>query len=266
MPWEAQLELDLRHEDGRTRLVRRAHRGPLVVQRAFHPEDGACHLYLVHPPGGLVSGDRLRLDLRAQAGAHALVTTPGATRFYRARQGEAARLVQRLTVEDARLEWLPQETLVFDGAHAHATTRVTLGADARFIGWEILCLGRPASGEVFAKGELRQDFELWRGDEPLLLDRLRLAPGAAAQAPWGLAGHCVLGTLMAWPVTPADVDAVRATDPAGLLACTTVDGALLVRTLADQGETARHRLHRVWQVLRPRLLACDAHPPRIWAT
>jgi urease accessory protein len=266
MSWEAALDLELRHQEGRTRLVRRSHRGPLVVQRPFHPEGEVCHLYLVHPPGGLVSGDHLRLDVHAHAGAHALLTTPAATKFYRAREHGTARLVQNLVVDDATLEWLPQETLVFDGARAHAATRVRLSAQARFIGWEVLCLGRPASEELWTQGELRQDFELWRDDEPLLLDRLRLRPGDAPAAPWGFDGQTALGTLMAWPAEVADLEAARATSPPGRIACTLVDGVLLVRTLATQGETARRRLHQVWQQIRPRLLGREAHPPRIWST
>jgi urease accessory protein len=275
--WEAELCLGLHGPDAgdavqsdgsrRTRLMHRSHRGPLVVQRPFYPEGEVCHLYIVHPPGGLVSGDHLTLRLQAQARAHALVTTPAATKFYRARAAAAARLVQILDVQDATLEWLPQETLIFDGAQAHASTRVVLrGAAARFIGWEVVCLGRPASGESFTRGRLHLDFELWRDDEPLLLDRLRLSPETAPQAAWGLGGHSVLGTLMAAPATAADAEAVRSLDDASLLACTVVDGALLVRTLAAQGEIARRRLQRVWQLLRPRLLGREALAPRIWST
>ena len=264
--WEAELRLALRHDGARTVLAQRAHRGPLVVQRPFYPEGDICHLYLVHPPGGIVSGDHLTLDLSARDGAHALVTTPAATKFYRAREGAAAHLVQRLDVAGATLEWLPQETLVFDGAQARCATHVVLGDDARFIGWEVLCLGRPASAEPFASGAVHQDFQLWRGNEPLLLDRLRLAPDAALGESWGFAGHAALGTLMAWPAAVADLDALKETAAADLLACTLVDGVLLVRTLAAQGEEVRTRLHGAWRLLRPRLLGRDVSAPRIWAT
>jgi urease accessory protein len=264
--WEAELRLGLRNDGTRTVLAQRSHRGPLVVQRPFYPEDAVCHLYIVHPPGGIVSEDHLTLSVSARDGAHALITTPAATKFYRARNAAAAHLVQQFEIENAILEWLPQETLIFDGAHACASTRVVLRDDARFIGWEVLCLGRPASDELFNTGFVRQNFELWRGDEPLLLDRLRLAPDEARQAAWGFAGHTALGTLMAWPATPADIEAVRAIDDEGLLACTLVDSALLVRSLAAQGETVRQRLQRVWQLLRPRLLGRPALAPRIWST
>lgn len=260
--WEADLRLGLRHDGRRTVLASRSHRGPLVVQRPFWPEGEVCHLYLVHPPGGIVSGDHLRLTLDVGRGAHGLVTTPAATKFYRARGDEPARLEQRLDVADARLEWLPQETIVFDGAEARAATRVNLSGNAGFIGWEILCLGRPASDERFTRGAVHQDFELWRDGQPVLLDALRLAPGDALQAPWGLAGHAALGTLVATPATAQLVDAIR--DPS--IACTLVDGVLMARTLAAQAETVRRRLHAAWRRLRPAILDREALAPRIWAT
>ena len=260
--WEAELRLGLRHDGTRTVLASRSHRGPLVVQRPFYPEGDVCHLYLVHPPGGIVSGDDLRLEITAGAGAHALVTTPAATKFYRARGNEPARLAQRLTVRDANLEWLPQETIVFDGAQARAATHVHLSPGARFIGWEILCLGRPASNERFTHGAVHQDFELWRDDRPVLLDHLRVRPEAGLDAPWSLAGHAALGTLLATPARAEDVEAVRDPD----IACTLVDGVLMARTLAAGAETVRRRLHGAWQRLRPAILSRAALAPRIWAT
>src|SRR5205085_6360717 len=87
--WQAELRLRFNCDapgplrPGRTRLVERQHRGPLVVQRPFYPEGDPCHVYLVHPPGGVVGGDALRIDATVDPGAHALITTPAATKFYR---------------------------------------------------------------------------------------------------------------------------------------------------------------------------------------
>ena len=263
--WDARLRLRLRGGGQRTVLVEREHRGPLVVQRPFYPEVDVCHLYIVHPPGGLVSGDRLTLAVDAQAEARVLLTTPAATKFYRARGAEAATLSQTLLVEGSQLEWLPQETIVFAGAHARACTRVELRGDAVFIGWEILCLGRPAAGEEFTSGSIHQDFELWADGAPRLIDRLRLVPGDALDAPWGFAGARALGSLLAWPAMPADLAAARdAGDDE--LACTLVDGVLVARSLAPQGETVRRRLESVWRTLRPRLLGRAPQAPRIWST
>src|SRR5262245_47867081 len=157
--WQARLELRFRAARDRTVLAERRHLGPLVVQRPFYPEGGICHVYLVHPPGGIVGGDALELQVQAEPGSHALITTSAATRFYRAGPHPHASLRQTLHVQDATLEWLPQETIVFDGARARSRTQVHLQGTSRFLGWEILCLGRPANAERFLHGDLHQDFE-----------------------------------------------------------------------------------------------------------
>ncbi|HTQ36479.1 MAG TPA: urease accessory protein UreD, partial [Steroidobacteraceae bacterium] len=208
--WQARLELGFRREGGRTILAHRRHMGPLVVQRPFHPEGPVCHVYLVHPPGGIVGGDSITLQVDVETHAHALLTTPAATRFYRAGPHPRATVHQLLAVRGA-LEWLPQETIVFEGARAHATTRVELAGDeARFLGWEVACLGRPACGEGFREGELLQDFLLYRDGQPLLLDRTRLAGDSPAlSAGWGLAGSRAMGTLLMYPAGGVDLAPLR---------------------------------------------------------
>src|SRR5262249_10650450 len=121
--WHAELALGFVRRSQRTVLASRRHRGPLTVQRAFYPEpDGVCHTYVLHPPAGIVGGDALSMSYDLGPGAHALITTPAATRFYFSRAIEAG-IRQRACVGDgATLEWLPQETLLFDGAHARFET------------------------------------------------------------------------------------------------------------------------------------------------
>ena len=118
-------------------------------------------MYLVHPPGGVVGGDELRIDVQVDAGAHALITTPAATKFYRC-DGRHSSQTQELRAAGATLEWLPQENIFYRGADVRTATRVHVDADSRFIGWEINCLGLPARGEHFDAGALRLDLELWR--------------------------------------------------------------------------------------------------------
>lgn len=266
--WAARLELTFRATGARTVLARRRHVGPLVVQRPFYPEGGICHVYLVHPPGGIVGGDQLTLQVEAEPGSHALITTPAATRFYRAGPHPRAQLRQVLQVREAALEWLPQETIVFDGARASSRTVVQLHGESRFIGWEILCLGRQANGESFDTGELAQDFLLYRDGEPLLLDRLRLQGASAALgADWGLQGRQSLGTLLMYPAGDVDLAGLRELKAVGVEAAfTCVQGVLLCRALAQQAEPIRQLFTRIWLHLRPALLAREAVAPRIWAT
>jgi urease accessory protein len=283
--WQAELQLRFAVTPPltATRLVKRQHRGPLVVQRPFHPEGDPCHVYVVHPPGGVVGGDELRIDVQVEPGAHALVTTPAATKFYRC-DGRLSSQVQELRVSDAALEWLPQENIFYRAALVRTATRVHLDARSRFIGWEIGCLGLPARGEAFDAGSLQLDFELWRerGDAavpalahrdrdravPVFIDRLRLSGSSPArEAGWGLAGGTAIGTLLATPATSAEVDAIRElVDTHPTAAVTLVDGVLVLRALAAQAEGIRHLFVAVWRVLRPGIMGREAALPRIWAT
>lgn len=275
MGWHAALELGFSEDGGATRLAYRAHRGPYLVQRPFLPEGPAlCHVYLLHPPGGLVGGDELRLDLRVGPAAQALITTPAATKVYRT-SGPTSRQAQSLSVgEGGALEWLPQEIIVYDGAAVTLETRVELAPGARFIGAETLCFGLPARGERFARGSCRQLFELSRAEQPLFIERGRFDGAAPVHgAAWGLAGATVSALLVAAPAPgPTVVEALRGRAgalPGPDLGAFTVlgDGQLLVgRYRGASAERARAFVQDGWTMLRPALLGRAAVAPRIWAT
>ena len=260
---------------GRTRLVERRHHGPLVVQRPFHPEGDPCHVYLVHPPGGVVGGDALRIDVQVDPRAHALITTPAATKFYRC-DGRVSSQTQELRAAGATLEWLPQENIFYRGGDVRTATRVHLDAQSKFIGWEINCLGLPARGEPFDAGALRLDLELWKDpgemttqmrDVPIFIDRLRLRGESPARgAQWGLAGQEAVGTLLATPATAAHVELTRELLHGHLAAVSLVDGVLVLRALAPQAEAVRHLFIAAWRALRPGVIGREAVNPRIWAT
>jgi urease accessory protein UreH len=169
-------------------------------------------VYVLHPPGGVVSGDQLRIRGSVEAGAHALITTPAANKLYRARDDRRASVHSTLQVgRGAVLEWLPQETIAFSGARAELSLRVDLEPEARFLGWEIVCLGRPAAGERFTSGALALTLELSRAGKPEYLERGSYEAGAPLlQAPWGLAGQPVVGTMLcATPGASAHVALAR---------------------------------------------------------
>lgn len=269
--WQARLELDFARRGERTVLARRRHLGPLAVQRPFYPDGpgGACHVYLLHPPGGVVGGDALDIVVNAGAGARALVTTPAAGKLYRS-AGACARLSQRLCVADgAQLDWLPQPTIAFAGVNARVSTRVDLAAGGRFIGWEIVCLGRADSGERYA-GQLHLGLELWREGAPLWVERARYDGDELLAAPHGLRGHPVSGTLLASPAPAADVlAAIRAAmDAHGavLTGASSVDEVLALRVLGPQAEAVQRALVDAWALLRPAIFDRPALAPRIWAT
>lgn len=272
--WAASLDLAFAPRDGVTRMTRCRHLGPLRVQRPFHPEGrrGACHTYLLHPPGGLVSGDALTITARVESGAHALLTTPAANKLYRAdRHGVAWRQHTRLEVADQGvLEWLPQETLAFDGSRGEQCTTIALGETSRCLGWEVMALGRPASALPFQSGRIEQRFHLTRNGRPLWLERQPLDPRHPRfVGRWGQGGASVQATL--WAVGLEDaagaVDALREGLPEGPHWAVTVrHGVLLLRYLGAERNEAWQLCCLAWSILRPRLLGQPAHTPRIWLT
>lgn len=271
LPWRAELDLEFALRGARTRLTAQRHCGPLLVQRPFHPEAGdVCHAYLIHPPAGIVGGDELNLAVTVQAGAQVLLTTPSATRFYRSTALVSQLAQQFMVADDATLEWLPQENLLFDAARARITTTVRLAPRARFIGWEILCLGRPACAEGFEHGTVDQRIALYRDGLPLLLERLRPPAGGALQSGGaGLRGHAACATLFATGADATHLDDARATLATlmqGLASATLLDDLLVCRLLAPHAAPLRTVCEKLWAALRPALLARDAHAPRIWST
>ena len=271
--WQANLLLRFaRAAGGRTILSERRHRGPLQVQRPFYPEaNGTCHVYILHPPGGVVGGDRLAIEAELAPGAQVLLTTPAAGKFYRSSEATAQQTQILRVAAGAALEWLPQETIVFKGAQVRSLTRVELTGDAGFIGWEILCLGRPAAGEIFERGVCRLSFEIWRDGLPLYLEQGHYKGGSELlQATWGLRGLPVTATLVCVTGITGLVERVRAA--AGELvadewfSASQLDGVLVCRYLGSSGERARRLFSRAWTILRPAVWDRMACPPQIWST
>ncbi len=266
--WIAQLDLAFSHRSDKTVLSHRSQRGPLTVQRAFYPEGDVCHLYILHPPGGVVGGDTLTINTTVHENASTLLTTPGATKFYRS-QGETAHQKQNLQLaEHASLEWLPQENIYFPGALARMSTRIDLAANARFIGWETHCLGLPANNESFTTGQLTLDFSLSREGVPILMERMSLN-STRLKAPTGLRGHPVMAMLVATPADNELLERARDTlsdEDSDLIAVTLIEDCLVVRYLGNSTAKCRKLFTQIWMVLRPTILERKACPPRIWAT
>jgi len=275
MPWHARLQLDYTLENART-VARFAHDGPLRVLQSLYPEGGAvCHNVLVHPPGGLVGGDVLDIAATLGPGAHGLVTTPGATRFYRS-EGELALQRTRLALaEGARLEWLPLEALCYNACQAENHLTLQLAPGAECMGWDVTALGLPHADQPFAAGRFVQHIEI----PGLWLERgvIDAADHRLLHGPLGLAGQRCLASLFFAAGVPlprarrdAALDAARALMDAHTLQATA--GAtspnpqvVVLRVLAPQVEPAMQLLRQVWAAWRSALWQMPAEPPRIWA-
>jgi urease accessory protein len=269
--WPARLALDFARSGDATVLARSSHSGPLRIQKALHPEGPrVCHAIVVHPPGGIAGGDTLSIDVDAGTGAHALLTTPGATRWYRTSGPGAQQTVHIAARAGSIVEWLPQEAIVFDGARGESHVVVTLAADSVFIGIDMLCLGRTASGERFATGTIATSTRVLREGQPLWIERGRIeGSDALLESPIGFAGQPVSATLLvaSTVVGMEHVDACRGHRPAiGYGAVTLLPGLLVARYLGPACEPGWAWLAQCWSQLRLALTGCAPAIPRIWRT
>jgi urease accessory protein len=281
--WRAGLSLNFIASDFCTKMVRPAHYGPLRVQRAFYPEDQSlCHVYILHPPGGVVAGDELRVDVNLEHDAHVLLTTPGANKLYRSDVGTAIVEQSFSVAAQASLEYFPQETIVFDGAKARLHTQIDLQEEASYIGWDILCFGRRRSDEVFRTGEIRSSLCVRISDKPVWIDKTDFTPHSNSNldillAPWGLGSMSVLGTLLATPIPDASnqvllssirdfLAGVTGLETQPVVTVTIVDGLLVCRYMGECSQEAKNIFITVWRLLRPLLLKREAKLPRIWST
>ncbi len=252
-------------------LSHRAHRGPLLVQKSLYPEGPAvCHHVILHPPGGIAGGDRLELNVKVEKGAAALLTTPGAGKWYRSKGPAAVQSLEFDVGSGGVLEWVPQETILFDAAVAHMDLRVALEQDAAFIGWELTCFGRTVAGETFRRGQYRPRTRISRNGALVWQEQGELTGGSPLfQSTVGLGGQPVCGTLMAAGpgLDGALLAACRSIQPAvGAGSATLLPGVLVARYLGPDGAAGRAYFVALWQVLRPALTGRTMMLPRIWAT
>lgn len=271
--WQARLAMDFERRGDSTILTRRVHSGPLRIQKALYPEGREiCHAIILHPPAGIVGGDRLTIEVDVKPGGHALLTTPGASKWYRSSGATAGQSVSLRVGAGATVEWLPQESIIFSGAQARMQTQVNLADGARFIGVETICFGRRASGETFDRGNLKLATDIHQQGRKLWRERGVIDGGSALlKSPIGLAGYSVCSTvLVAGATITAEVlIACRGvvTSEANAASGVTVMPQLLVgRYLGHSTEAAREWLVALWSIVRPVLTGYHAMPPRIWAT
>jgi urease accessory protein len=279
MTWNATLELDYTRRDSKT-VAHFRHNGPLRILQSLYPEgDAICHNVIVHPPGGLVGGDTLDIRINAETDAHGLITTPGATRFYRS-DGELA--LQRTTLSvkaGARIEWLPLEAICYSGCLAENRLSMAMAPGAELMGWDVTALGLPAAGKPFERGSFCQHIEL----SGVWLERARLlaTDTLLLNSPLGMAGHRCVATLFFVAGSKLErqrrqgaLDVARQVIEAHPL-CATAGATspdaqvVVVRVLSPVVEPAMALLRQVWLTWRNHFWQQASTPSsslRIWAT
>ena len=266
--WHAELELAYGRFADATRPVLRRHQGPLRVQKHLYAEGPqVCQHIIVHPPGGIAGGDRLNIRASVGAQAWAQLTSPGAAKWYRA-NGPAYQQIELQVAAGATLEWLPQETIIYAGAQAQLNTCIHLQGDARLCYWDMVALGRPASGERFDSGDFRSRLEILRDGQLLWHERQHImGDDGLLDSPIGLCGQPVFATLLITGEIDADLlEHCRELPSAVRGDLTQLPGLLVARCLASEALHARAWLIELWHLLRPALLGREAVSPRIWNT
>ncbi len=278
-PWQAELSLTFACQGDKTVLASNIHRGPLRVQKALYPESpNICHAVIVHPPAGIAGGDELTIDIALQANAHAVLCTPGASQWYKSSAETPATMAVRLTLaEHAKLDWLPQENILFNHSHAVLRTAIDLHANASAMGWDVSMLGRSAACETWQEASLSQDVVLTRGGHSLWIEHSQLGSHDALRSnSAALAGHSIVGTLWAVGVGASSdhAQAMAATLPYqnALKAGVTFlqdnhhsGGAVVLRVLGDDMQSVRAVMVAAWVYLRPLIHGVQAVPLRLWA-
>ncbi|MDM1277291.1 urease accessory protein UreD [Acinetobacter indicus] len=248
------------------------------MQKMLWPEKtGVCHAIIVHPPAGIAGGDHLTFQMWAEQAAHALVTTPGAGKWYKTNQKQAFQHID-ITVKDASIfEWLPQETMLFNGAHANSETRVVLDNAASFIGWDMLVLGRQARHETFTEGSYQNRFQLYRNNKLLVTDRLSFSGNDRwLSSCLGMNGHAVMASF--WAVPPEkfrskfyldqQIDQIRELIMRMdiKVTLTLLDDVVTARYLGDDVRQCHDAFAAIRAKLRRDWFDLDEEFPRIWRT
>ena len=283
--WIANLVLDFSYSALGTQLRRTKRNGPLSVQKAFYPEGRDCaHIYLLHPPAGIVSGDELYVDINIDDNAHTLVTTPGANRFYRARKDASIGISKQVQVtalnlkNEAKCENFPQETIVYNGADGFNTVNIHLTNTSIYLGWDISCMGLPSSEQLFTEGQYSQlnrvfvDGALQYHDHIVISSKNNLLHHLA-----GLAGNSVFGTFLVHAPQQLSQSKrkqlieemrhiIESQNGQKHISITDIDGLLVIRYLGDHAQQCKKFFLLLWQIIRPLTLEKKATQPRIWYT
>jgi urease accessory protein len=269
--WQARLELGFARRDDRSYLAHRLHKGPLVVQKSLHPEgEDICHAVVVHPPGGVAGGDALHLQVEVGEGARALLTTPGAGKWYKANGSKATQTLTFQLAAGSGLEWLPQENILFDAAEVGFSAEIALAADATLAAWDIICLGRQAQQEVWQRGLYQLNQRITRNGQLIWNERARMqADDVVIASRVGLGNAAVFGTFLvcAGAVPVAVLQACREivlTD--AKVGITALPEVLCIRYVGNASQQARQYFEQCWQLLRPWYYQKNAIRPRIWNT
>jgi urease accessory protein len=268
--WHGEIALNFEKlADDRTILAHSYARAPLKVQRPFYPEPDLCQTVLLHSAGGMVGGDRLSYQIDLAPASRALITTAAATKIYRSQGAISHQQVEIKIGANASLEWLPQETIIFNQAQYQQDLRVDLAPAGTFCAWEIVRLGRSASQETFNQGCWQNALEVWQAGKPLWIDRQKLI-GAQWTSLQAANSQPILGLfiVIGRPVTAETIELARALAPKSVqgsqCGATALKSGIVCRYRGSDRQAAQQWLIALWNLMRQQYLDRGACIPRVW--
>lgn len=270
--WHGILKLTYQQQGQTTLPIQTYSQAPYKLQRPFYPQGkGLCYTTILHTAGGMVGGDQLSQSIHLQSNAHAVITTAAASKVYRSNGLFAGVDVEIEVGDQACLDYLPRETILFNGAQYQQNLRVNLASTATWLGWEIVRFGRSARGEKLLQGEARSRTEVWQNQQLIWVDCPWLpARKQVWDTPHGLGGCPLVGTLV-WlgkPVPPEMMNQVRKlwneAETTGEAGTTALMSGLLCRYRGHSRAEVINWFTNVWQLLRQWDGKEALVTPRVW--
>lgn len=281
--WLASIKLEFRKDNDKTLMIRNLHYGPLVVQKPFYPEI-ACHIYLLHPPGGVASCDHLSVEAKANEHSQVLITTPGATKFYKG-DNNYSLFEQNFYVEnDASLEYLPAQNIFYKGTHTKVKTTFYLKDNSRFAFRDVSKCGMKDEERPFENSSLFNTVTIVENGKEKLIETSFIDGQDDLEALSGNYGCVYTGTYITNKVCEETLDKIRAIldsykdnrsfehpqryDPnfRFYAAAGVVDNYTVVRFLSSQNEGIEKAIVDIWKLTRLETVGLKPWLPRIWST
>lgn len=257
------------NKDGRERLSQLYHHAPLRVLFPNPPEGDPPTAALVTTSGGLVGGDRLELSIDVGERARGLVVAQAAEKVYRSTGADVGVTVRLHAASESWAEFLPQETILFDGARLRRETSIEAASSARVLAGEMLVFGRTARGERYRRGMVRDGWNVRRDGRLLWIDRMQVEGDVERQlsAPAGFGGAVAFAMLVCMgPGCESALPLVRSLleDAAARASATVVNQLLVVRWLDRDSLRLRRSYAQVWCALRQEMAGLRPELPRLW--
>lgn len=262
--WKGFLLLIFKYKDKKTYLHTKKNFGPLLVQNIFYPEKEICHVYILHPPGGIVGGDYLFIKTYLEKKSKVLITTPSASKFYKS-NGKIANIKLKIYLEkDTFLEWLPQNNIFFPNSLVNIENNFFIHSQSKIILWETFCFNN-FRNKKNNKSNITSSIKIWKKKFILLNEKIRLIQGNLSI----LFNKQILSMLIAIPADMNILKSIRKFNNINkniIIGSTLIEDILIIRIIGNDNILIQKTMHSIWKKLRVKIMGVKPCIPRIWFT